>query len=224
MPANVSSLCTQQQRSHSTVMAIGVECCIDPVTDVAVTVTVSFFGGGGGALLPPQPANTIKRAITVLPRNQSLIPRLLLQRDLNPIAPSKNPGTGKATAIARSRPPSVSGGANATRLVGAVIVSVDVPEFAPKLTDEGDTAQVASGAGPLTVQLRLTCPEKPFFPVSASASVTCAPVCIVKLADAGAMVKSGGGRTLNVAVTDSAATTVTLQSPDPVHAPLHPAN
>ena len=173
-------------------------------------------------LPPPQPASTTKRANKLLPRNQRLIPRFLVRRDARPIPPSKSPGTGKTTVRAASRLPLLSGKENATRLVGAVIVSVDVTELEPRVTDDGETLQEANGAGPVTVQLRFTCPEKLFCSVKVSASVTCIPVFMVKLADAATIVKSGARA--NVAVTDWAEfmTMVQVLGSVPVHAPLHP--
>jgi len=84
--------------------------------------------------------------------------------------------------------------------VGAVIVSVDVPGLELSVTGDGETLHVAIGDGPVTAQVNFTGPEKPFCPANVKASVTCAPVCAVKVVDAGTSVKSGTGG-LNVAVT-----------------------
>lgn len=112
---------------------------------------------------------------------------------------------------------------DAAKAAGAVIVSVEVPELEPSVTGDGETVHVAIGAGPVTAQVSVTGPEKPFCPVKVNASVTCAPVCVVKVVDAGVKVKSGGGG-LNMAVTDWTEFMVTLQTfgSAPVHAPLHP--
>jgi len=93
---------------------------------------------------------------------------------------------------------------------------------APRVSDEGETPQVANGAGPLTEQLKFTCPENPFCPVKVSASVACAPVFRVRVEDPEAKVKSGAKA--NVAVTDSAEfiTMVQVLGSVPVQPPLHP--
>ena len=93
------------------------------------------------------------------------------------------------------------GRANAARVAGAVIVSVEVPELELSVTGDGETLHVAIGDGPVTAQVNATAPEKPFCPVSVKTSATCAPVCVVMEADAGIKLKSPGGG-LNVAVTD----------------------
>ena len=113
-----------------------------------------------------------------------------------------------------------NGVVNAAKLIGAVTVSVELPELAPNVTETGETLQAANGADPFTVQLRFTCPEKPFCAVSVNASVPCAPVCSVRDGDAGAKVKSGAGA--NVAVTDWAEfmTMVQVFGSVPVQAPL----
>lgn len=86
------------------------------------------------------------------------------------------------------------------KLDGAVIVSVELPGLEPSVTDDGETLQLASGADPLTIQLRFTCPDNPFCGVNVKVSVVCAPVRNVVFVDAATKVKSGAG--LNVAVTD----------------------
>ncbi len=103
-----------------------------------------------------------------------------------------------------------------------MIVRVELPELEPTDTEEGETLQVANGAGPVTMQLKFTCAEKPFCPVNINASVIRAPGCVVKVTDAGDRVKSNGG--LNVAVTDWTELMVTLQTLGsiPVQPSLHP--
>ena len=105
--------------------------------------------------------------------------------------------------------------------MGAVIANVDAPALEPIVTDDGETPQVASGAVPFTVQLRFSCPEKPFCPVNVNASVPCAPVFSVRLGDAATKVKSGAGA--NVAMTDWAEFMIIVQvlGSVPVQAPLH---
>lgn len=98
------------------------------------------------------------------------------------------------------RLPSFNGRTNAAKVAGAVIVSVAMPGLEPSVTGDGETLQVAKGAGPVTAQLRVTAPEKPFCPVSIKVSVTCIPFCVETLEGCAMRVKSGGG--LNVAVTD----------------------
>ena len=120
-------------------------------------------------------------------------------------------------ATAASWLPIFNGRAKADKLVGAVMVSVELPGLAPRVSDEGETPQVANGAGPLTAQLKFTCPENPFCPVNVSASVACASVFRVRVEDAEAKVKSGAKA--NVAVTDWAEFIVTLQ---PIVPPVQP--
>jgi hypothetical protein len=152
-------------------------------------------------LPPPQPASTTNRTMTLPPSNQRPRRRFLRLRDRRPIPPSKSAGNGKRAAYAVLWLPSFKGSPSAAKVVGAVIVSVEFPELEPIVTGDGETLHVAIGAGPVAAQVSVTGPEKPFCPVSVKTSVTCAPVCTVKLVDAGLSVKSGGGR-LNVAVTD----------------------
>jgi hypothetical protein len=158
--------------------------------------------------------------MTLPQSNQRPRRRFLKVREARPIPPSKSAGNGKTTEYAVLRLPSFKGSASAAKFVGAVIVSVEVPELAPSVTGDGETLHVAIGAGPVTAQMSVTGPEKPFCPVKVKTSVTCAPVCTVKLVDAGASVKSGGGG-LNVAVTVWAEFMVTLQTfgSVPVQAP-----
>lgn len=108
------------------------------------------------------------------------------------------------------------------KVAGAVIVSVEVPGLEPSVKGDGETLQVANGAGPFTVQISTTDPEKPFSPVNVKASVTCAPVWVVKVVNAGLKVKSGG-EGLNVAVTDWTEFIMTVQAfgSVPEQAPLH---
>jgi len=128
-----------------------------------------------------------------------------------PIPQSKSAGNGKTRAYAVLGLPSFSGRAAAARVDGAVIVSVELTELDPRVKEDGEMLQVAIGAGPVTAQVSVSGPEKPFCPANISASVTRAPFCTVKIVDAGAIVKSGGGG-LNVAVTAWAAFMVTLQT------------
>jgi hypothetical protein len=79
------------------------------------------------------------------------------------------------------------------------MVSVALLGLEPSITDDGETPQVAIGADPVTVQLKFTRPEKPFWPVRVKVSVTCFPVWVVSVVEAGAKLKSGAG--LNVTVT-----------------------
>ena len=116
-----------------------------------------------------------------------------------------------------------NGREDATKLAGALIISVELLGLEPSVTDDGVTPQVASGVGPFTVQLKLTCPEKPFCAVNVKTSVICFPVCVINVAEAGIKVKSVAW--LNVAVTVWLEFMVILQALGslPVQAPLHPA-
>jgi hypothetical protein len=109
-------------------------------------------------------------------------------------------GNGAMAAYAAMFVVAPNGTVNAAKLVGAVTVSVALPELAPNVTEAGDTLQAANGADPFTVQVKFTWPENPFCGASVKASVVCAPVCSVRDADAAARLKSAAG--LNVAVTD----------------------
>jgi len=173
-------------------------------------------------VLPPQPVSTANRVMTLTPSNQRPCRRFLKFRTARPIPPSNSAGNGNTTAYSVLRLSSFDGRANAAKLGGAVIVSVELPGLEPRVTEAGVMLQVANGAGPFTVQVRFSCPEKPFCSVNVKASVTCAPVCVVKAVTAGARVKSVGG--LNVAVTDWTEFMVTLQTfgSVPVQAPLQP--
>lgn len=104
----------------------------------------------------PQPVNATKMAIKPLPKNQSLILRILSQRDMSPVAASKTPGRGNTIARIAPENPTVRATAYAARLVGAVIINVDAPGLEPNVAHHGETPQVASGAVPFTVQVRLT--------------------------------------------------------------------
>jgi hypothetical protein len=115
-------------------------------------------------------------------------------------------------------------GFNIAAVVGAVMVRVDVAEFAPGVTDVGLRLQVGAGAGPaVTVHVsRIAVAKGPFCGVRVMASVVNAPSCIVKLADAGASEKSGaGGAVLKVAVTNPVM--VMLHAPVPEQALLQAA-
>ena len=149
-------------------------------------------------LPPPQPASTTSRTIKLPPVSQIPMRRFLERRKAIPIPPTKSEDIGRATAYAVMRSP-FRGTANATRLVGAVMVSVALLGLAPSVTDDGETPQAARGIGPVTVQVKLTCPEKPFCPVNVKTSVICFPVWVVSVVEAGAKLKSGAW--LNVAVT-----------------------
>ena len=146
--------------------------------------------------------------------------RFLEPRDAEPIPPSRRPAIGITAATAASWLPICNGRAEADKLVGAVMVSVELPGLAPRVSDKGEIPQVANGAGPLTAQLRFTCPENPFCPINVSASVVCPPVFRVRVEDAEAKVKSGAKA--NVAVTACAEFMVTPQPiVPPVQPPLH---
>jgi len=113
-----------------------------------------------------------------------------------------------------------NGTVNAPKLVGALTLSVELAVLVPSITEAGDTVQAANGAGPLTIQLKFTCPENPFCPINVSASVVCPPVFRVRVEDAEAKVKSGAKA--NVAVTACAEFMVTPQPiVPPVQPPLH---
>src|SRR6202030_1956378 len=124
---------------------------------------------------PPQPASTANTTTTLPPKYQRPLRRFLKRHEARPIPPSKSAGNGKMTAYAMLRLPSFKGRAEAVRVVGAVIVSVELLGVDPSVTDEGETLQVANGADPFTVQFRFTCPEKPFCSANVKTSVTCAP-------------------------------------------------
>lgn len=82
--------------------------------------------------------------------------RFLERRNAKPIPPSKSEGIGRITAHAVMLSPSFDGTANPTRLVGAVIVRVELIGLEPSVTDDGETPQVAIGTGPVTAQLTVT--------------------------------------------------------------------
>jgi len=163
------------------------------------------------------------RTVTLAASDQRTCRPFMQSLEKRPIPQSKRAVNGKTTAYAVLGLPSFSGRATATKVDGAVIVSVELPELDPRVKEDGETLQVAIGAGPVTAQVSVSGPEKPFCPVNVSASVTCAPSCTVKIVDARASVKSGGGG-LNAAVTAWAEFMVTLQTfgSVPVQAPLHP--
>ena len=113
-------------------------------------------------------------------------------------------------------------GCRFARAEGAVIVSVDVAELAPGVTDAGFRPQVGNGAGPITAHVsRIAVANGPFCGARVITSVICAPGCNVRLVDAGEREKSGGGNRLKVAVTNPVA--VTLQAPTPEQASLQAA-
>lgn len=131
------------------------------------------------------------------PPSNNESPRLFLKSpNHRPIPPSNIAENEKPRANAIWFP-SFRGKENAASVAGAVIASVEVPGLEPTVTGDGETLQVAIGDGPVTAQVNVTGPEKPFCPANVKASVTCAPVCAVKVVDAGTTVKSGAGR-LNV--------------------------
>ena len=110
-------------------------------------------------------------------------------------------------------------GCRFARAEGAVIVSVDVAELAPGVTDAGFRPQVGNGAGPITAHVsRIAVANGPFCGARVITSVICAPGCNVRLVDAGEREKFGDS--VKVAVTDSAALMVTVHAPVPEQTPL----
>ncbi|SRR6266478_1430725 len=126
-------------------------------------------------LPPPQPTSTANRTMTLPLNNPTLCRHFLKLSNARPIPASKSAGIGKTTAYAALRLPSFSGRATAAKVVGAVIVSVELPGLPPSVTGDGETPQVAIGVGPVTAQVSVTGPEKPFCAANVKASVTCAP-------------------------------------------------
>src|SRR5262249_41578038 len=132
---------------------------------------------------------------------------------------------GKARKTAQ-RLPTNSGVAGITRAVcvGAMTVRVLVAELPPGVTDAEDREQDAAGVDPVTPQVSCTALVKePFIGAMVTTSVIWPPRWIVRLAVAGVREKSGGGPTLNVAVTFSPEVMVMLQLV-PEQAPLQPEN
>jgi len=173
-------------------------------------------------LLPPHPAIQLKRT-SRLPRSshRPVFWRFIEPRDANANPPNNKTGSGITAAYVAMLVVPPNGTVNAPKLVGALTLSVELAVLVPSITEAGDTVQAANGAGPLTIQLKFTCPENPFCPINVSASVVCPPVFRVRVEDAEAKVKSGAKA--NVAVTDCAEFMATVQvlGSLPVQAPLH---
>src|SRR6516162_5134030 len=106
-----------------------------------------------------------------LPFRKQVPIRCFLERP-NPRAIPASGGMSKNTANVVMPCPSCSGTANASKLEGAVIVSVALPGLEPSITDGGETPQVGNGVGPFTAQLKFTCPENPFCTANVRPSVT----------------------------------------------------
>jgi hypothetical protein len=87
-------------------------------------------------------------------------------------------------------------------VVGAVRVMVEAAEFTPGVTDEGDSAQVGIGVGPVTThESWIALPNgTPFKGAIVITSVIWPPGWVDKLVEAGCTEKSGG-IVLKVAVT-----------------------
>jgi hypothetical protein len=131
-----------------------------------------------------------------------------------------NTGNGMKTAYCKSLACTGSTAVSA----GALIVSVDVEVFAPRVTDAGESPQVTFGEGPFTLQDNpIGLVKLPFSGVKEMTSVPCIPGCKVKALDTAWSEKSAAGFASNVAVIDSVEFTVIMQEPVPEQPPPQPA-
>ena len=101
-------------------------------------------------MLPPQPTRMANRTVTLAASDQRTCRPFMQSLEKRPIPQSKRAVNGKTTAYAVLGLPSFSGRATATKVDGAVIVSVELPELDPRVKEDGETLQVAIGAGPVT--------------------------------------------------------------------------
>src|SRR5262249_37867482 len=136
--------------------------------EVAVTVTVKFFGCGG-ALLPPPQATGRTAARTTKRQSSHIHWRFLfgLVARMQPMKPSGN-------NAAESPPPRLAAGgvARAAESAAAFIVNVAVP---PAPTELGEMPHIGMGAGPFTEHAREIVPEKPPWARDVSVSLACPP-------------------------------------------------
>ena len=103
------------------------------------------------ALPPPHPACRTRIAMKRLPSSQRLLLRFFGLPAARPV-PIRAIGIGRKTAYKELEGWPSADGISCAACVGAVIVSVEVTEFAPGVTDVDDREQVASGVEPVTAQ------------------------------------------------------------------------
>lgn len=102
------------------------------------------------------------------------------------------------------------------------MVSVDVTELAPGVTEDGESPQVGTGAGPLTAHVSaMALANPPFIPASIITSVPWPPRDTLTLVEAGLSEKSCCA--LKFAVTEVAILIVTVHAAVPEQAPPQPA-
>ncbi len=134
------------------------------------------------------------------------------------------PSSPSSSDVAASELGGFLDGASVADVDGAVIVSVELVEFAPGVTEEGEKEQVGTGAGPARAQLSwMALVKGPYFGAMVTTSVTLPPGCSVRLEFAGVKANPGSSNSA-LASALSFLSKLMLQVPLPEQAPPQPTN